>query len=433
VSDSTGRALDEQESEDDAPYCLLSETRDWLMCDDCGQLQSIVAISPEHALECFNCGCTMHQGHGPWLQVAGALAATAMLLFIVSLFFPMLTLEIGSQSQTITILDGFYALMQRQNWMLAALILTTLVLFPLFQISVLLYLLIPYSMNRRLIGQAFFLRWLIQIKNWSMLEVFLLGLVVASVKMADMSTLHLEVGAFALFMLVAVLILAYIKLDTMKLWAWINPNNYFTHVLGEHVHDCTACNAMVGASVVEREKYCPRCGTEIHFRIPNSIQKTTAFTAAAAILYIPANILPIMTYSTLGGSGTDTIYSGVVALVSKGLWGVATIVFVASIVVPMLKLAILSYLIWAVKFKITVGVRHRAFLYRLTELIGRWSMVDVFVVTIFVAIVQFGFVYTVESEGAIIAFGAVVVFTMLAAETFDPRLLWDALEENKNG
>lgn len=151
---------------------------------------------------------------------------------------------------------------------------------------------------------------------------------------------------------------------------------------------------------------------------------------AAAILYIPANMLPIMTYSTLGDVSTDTIFSGVVALIANGLYGIAAVIFIASIAVPILKLVILCYLLAAVKWKVRIGVRHRAWLYKLTEIIGRWSMVDVFVVTIFVALVQFGFVYTVEAEGAIIAFGAVVVITMIAAESFDPRLLWDARNQH---
>jgi len=410
---------------------VKAEHRDWLVCHDCGQVQSIVALSPEHELCCFNCGETLHAGHGRWLEISIALSVTALFLFLVSLFFPILTLEIGSQSQTITVLDGFWALMQRGNFVLAALIITTLFLIPLFEISAFLYLLIPYHYNRRLRGQAVILRWLNQAQSWSMLEVFLLSMVVASIKMADMAVLQYEIASYSLFLLVAMLILAHIKLNRMTFWAWINTNNYFTNVVGERVLDCTACDALVGMSIVEDDGHCPRCGSEVYERIPNSLQKSAAFTLAAAILYIPANVLPIMTYATLGVVETDTIFSGVVDLIAAGLWGVALIIFIASVAVPMLKLVILTYLIIAVALKVKIGVRHRAFLYRVTEVVGRWSMVDVFVVTIFVAIVQFGFVYTVESEGAIIAFGAVIVLTMIAAETFDPRLLWDA-RERKN-
>ncbi len=406
-----------------------AEHKDWLVCNRCGHLQSVVAVSPEHPFRCFNCGELIQEGQARWLEITIALSFTALFLFLIALFYPILTLEIGAQSQTVTILDGFWALMQRNNFILAALIITTLFLFPLFEISALLYLLVPYVFNRRLPGQAAVLRLFNQAQAYSMLEVFLLGLVVASIKMADMAILHLELGSYALFMLVGILIMANLKLDRMKFWAWINPNNYFTSVVGESVLDCTACNAMVGKSIVDTQEHCPRCGCEVHERIPNSLQKTTALTIAAAILYIPANVLPIMTYSTLGEVESDTIFSGVVALIAAGLYGIASIVFIASIAVPMLKLVILVYLIVAVHYRVRIGVRHRMFLYKVTEVIGRWSMVDVFVVTIFVAIVQFGFVYTVESEGAIIAFGAVVVLTMVAAETFDPRLLWDAREK----
>lgn len=411
---------------------LHAEYKDWLLCHECGELQSVVAISPEHEMLCCVCGNHLHYGHGKWLQSASALALTACFLFIICQTFPFLTLEIGSQSQTITILDGFFALLDRGNWILAGLVVTTIFIFPLFEIIAFLYLLIPYNFNLRLRGQKSMLRWLVLAQSWSMMEVFLLSVVVASVKMADMAALSLEVGAYALFLLVGVLLLAYIKIDRRNLWSWMNPNNYFTSYNREFVYDCHICQAMVGGSIIDKDEECPRCFSALHRRIPHSLQKTTALIAASIILYIPANILPIMTYTTLGETETDTIFSGVVALFGAGLYGIAIIVFVASIAVPIIKLVILTYLVWSVHAKMKVGIRHRAFLYRLTEIVGRWSMVDVFVVTIFVAIVQFGFIYTVEPEGAIIAFGAVVVLTMIAAETFDPRLLWDALEEKND-
>ncbi len=378
---------------------------------------------------CYVCGSLLHTGHGRWLQLACSLTVTSAVLFCICQFLPFLTLEIGSQKQTITILDGFWALFDRGNWVLAALVVTTIFLLPLFEIVAFLYILIPYNFNRKLPGQNTLLRWLVQVQSWSMMEVFLLSMVVASVKMADMAVLRLEIGAYALFLLVGVLILAYIKMDRKKLWAWMNPNNYFTQYNREHVYDCHVCQAMVGESIIEETHQCPRCQSEIHRRVPGSLQKTTAFLIASIVLYIPANLLPIMTYTSLGITETDTIMSGVIALVGAGLYWIALVVFVASVAVPVLKLIILGYLVLSVHIGLTAGIKHRVFLYRLTEVVGRWSMVDVFVVTIFTAIVQFGFVYTVEPEGAIIAFGAVVVLTMIAAETFDPRLLWDALEK----
>ena len=410
---------------------FTSQHKDWLMCNECGELQAVVAISPNHEIACFNCGNTLLTGHGKWLDGALALTFTAAILFIIANAFPFLTLELGAQSQTVTIFDGYLALVDRNNWVLATLIVTTIFIFPAFEIIAYLYVLIPYKFNRRLRGQRAFLRWLIRARGWSMMEIFLLSMVISAIKMADLSVIHLEVGTYALFALVGTLLIIYSYIDKRKLWQWINPNNYFSKDEKETVYDCDVCQAMVGESIVEEKAECPRCVAKIHKRIPNSLQKTTALIIAAIALYIPANMLPIMTFDTLGDRTTSTIVGGVIELIVDGLYGIAAIVFIASVFVPILKLVILIYLVWAVKARAVMGVKHRAFLYRLTEIIGRWSMVDVFVVTIFVAIVQFGFFYTVEPEGAIIAFGAVVVLTMIAAETFDPRLLWDALNEKK--
>src|SRR5690606_6791491 len=146
--------------------------------------------------------------------------------------------------------------------------------------------------------------------SWSMLEVFMLSVVVTSVKLADMAVLILEPGAYVFFVLVAVLILAYFKMDRRMLWSWMNQNNYFSRDEHEFVYDCSICQAVVGESLVEVNHQCPRCYAQLHKRIPHSMQKTTALVIAATILYIPANVLPIMTYTSLGVTETDTILSG---------------------------------------------------------------------------------------------------------------------------
>ncbi|WP_018275612.1 paraquat-inducible protein A [Teredinibacter turnerae] len=415
--------------QDEQPY---AQQRDWLLCHSCGELQKVVSISPRHQMVCCNCDEVLHSAEPRRLELASALSVTALILFICANTLPFLTLDVGSQSQTVTILDGFFALLERQQWILAGVVITTIFLFPLIEIFAFLYLLIPYSYNRHLPGQRIVLRWLVIAESWSMLEVFMLAMVVGSVKMADMAVLHLDEGAYTFFALVAVLILTFVKLNRRHLWSWINTNNYFSMSPDEIVYDCRICHAMVGESIIDRTHECPRCHSEIHRRIPHSLQKSTALVIAAAVLYVPANVLPIMTYSTLGETETDTIFSGVVELIQQELWGVAIIVFTASILVPMAKLIILSYLIWSVKAGVKRGAKQRAFLFKLTEIVGRWSMVDVYVVTIFVSLVQFGFVYTVEPEAAIIAFGAVVILTMVAAEAFDPRLIWDVLDDKNS-
>jgi paraquat-inducible protein A len=173
---------------------------------------------------------------------------------------------------------------------------------------------------------------------------------------------------------------------------------------------------------------CPRCGAEVHERKPRSLERTWAWLIAAALCYLPANLLPIMKVTSLGRAQADTIMSGVVYLLLHGMWPLALVVFVASVFVPLLKLAILLGLLLSVHRGSRWRPVDRTRLYRITELIGRWSMVDIFVVTILVALVHLGNLATVEAQTGAVFFGAVVVLTMLAAESFDPRLIWDRLE-----
>jgi paraquat-inducible protein A len=170
---------------------------------------------------------------------------------------------------------------------------------------------------------------------------------------------------------------------------------------------------------------CPRCGAPVHARKPRSLERTWAFVIAAAVCYLPANALPIMKITSLGRAQADTILSGVVYLLTHGMWPLALVVFTASVFVPILKLVILVSLLVSVQRGSAWRPIERTRLYRLTEAIGRWSMVDIFVVTILVALVRLGNLATVEAELGAVFFGAVVVLTMLAAESFDPRLIWD--------
>lgn len=175
---------------------------------------------------------------------------------------------------------------------------------------------------------------------------------------------------------------------------------------------------------------CPRCGARLHSRKPNSISYTWALVIAAAIFYIPANLLPVTITTYLGTTQKDTIMSGVIYFMQTGSWGIALIIFVASIVVPLAKLAVLSGLLLSVQRGSRWRPGERTRLYRLTELVGRWSMLDVFVVTVLVALVRLGYLSTIEAGIGVVYFAAVVVMTMIAAMTFDPRLIWDVLEKN---
>jgi len=194
-------------------------------------------------------------------------------------------------------------------------------------------------------------------------------------------------------------------------------------------HDCALlCRVPGGTGHGAR---CPRCGAALHARKPRSLERTWALVIAAALCYAPANLLPIMTVTSLGKAQSDTIMSGVTYLLHHGMWPLAAIIFIASVFVPVLKLGILVLLLVSVGRGSRWRPVERTRLYRITEAIGRWSMVDIFVVTILVALVRLGSLATIEAQAGAVFFGAVVVLTMLAAESFDPRLIWDRSEETR--
>lgn len=181
------------------------------------------------------------------------------------------------------------------------------------------------------------------------------------------------------------------------------------------------------------EEYCPRCHSRLHLRKPHSLERTWSFLIAAMAFYFPANLLPIMNIEGLGGNSSDTIMSGVINFWKKGDYLVAGIIFSASIMIPILKMIALIWLCLAVKGYASASPKNLARLYHVTELVGRWSMVDVFVVAVLVCLVQLGIISTVTPGPAILSFASVVVLTMFSAMSFDPRLLWDRHEKEAAG
>jgi paraquat-inducible protein A len=170
---------------------------------------------------------------------------------------------------------------------------------------------------------------------------------------------------------------------------------------------------------------CDRCGYKLHGRIPHSIAHTWALLITSAFMLIPANVLPIMTLKSLGQGGPATILEGVLQLMDHGMYGIALVVLTASVIIPVLKIIGLIILLLAVQCGWTTNLNQKMWMYRFVEWIGRWSMLDVFVVAILAAIVQLGSLASVTGNAGATAFGASVVLTMLAAHSFDTRLIWD--------
>lgn len=193
---------------------------------------------------------------------------------------------------------------------------------------------------------------------------------------------------------------------------------------------CHSCHLLSRRTPAETtgQAACPRCRAPLHLRKPNSIARTWALILTAYMFYIPANILPVTVVTSLRKVQSDTIMSGVIYFMKTGMWPIALVIFVASVFVPIMKLLTLTYLLVSIQRKSKWRPHDRTRLYRITAIVGRWSMVDIYVVTILVALVKFGAWATIKAGPGAVFFAVVVVITMFAAKAFDPRLIWDAME-----
>jgi paraquat-inducible protein A len=186
---------------------------------------------------------------------------------------------------------------------------------------------------------------------------------------------------------------------------------------------CPSCKYLTDLSKAAGS--CPRCGASVRQRKKRSAEKTLALTITSLILYLPANMLPIMLVNSFGDVSSNTIIGGVIALVRHKMFFIATVVFVASFVVPLFKITVLLYLVFSLKRPDSLSLRKKTTLLHATEIIGKWSMLDIYVITVMGGLINFGFFMQINGGPGAIFFAAVVFFTMMASKSFDSRLLWD--------
>jgi paraquat-inducible protein A len=316
-------------------------------------------------------------------------------------------------------------------WGLAALVFLVAILIPFLKLVGSIWILGLAHAGRLTRAQAPVFRFVELLHPWAMTEVYLLGLIVAWVKLRDLATIELGVGLLAFVALILAMIWAEVALEPHEVWEGIAPQTRAARDAepAEEVFlACHACGQLARTAGLDGSGHpaCQRCGATLHHRKPDSLARAWALLIAAVILYVPANLLPIMTVTSLGQGHPDTILSGVKTLIAAGMWPVALLVFFASITVPVLKMVGLVYLLVSAQRGSLSRRRDRTVMYRLIEAVGRWSMVDVFMISILVALVSLGGLATIEPGAGAAAFAGVVVLTMLASEAFDPRLIWDA-------
>jgi paraquat-inducible protein A len=413
-----------------------------IACHQCDLLQRETLLEENGMARCMRCGAPLYRSRPGGLDRTLACTLAALATFAIANAFPVVGLSVNGNLVDTTLLGAVLDLYRDGVWPIAGLVFVTTIFVPLLDMLALVYLLLPLRFGVAPRAPELAFRLLHLVEPWSMTEVLILGLLVALVKLAVIATVVPGLGLYAFGVQMLLLSAMASGFEPREIWARISAVKgsgtkadrtprmaSALTAASAGIYVCHHCGLMSPAARL-REPHCPRCRAHLHFRTPGSITRTWAFLLAAAILYIPANALPVMNTSSLFGAEKDTILSGVVYLWTSGSWPLAIVVFIASIAVPMLKIIALVFLVVTAQRRSRLLRRHRARIYRLVELVGRWSMLDIYVITMLVALVQFNALATIKAGPAAIAFGSVVVLTMFAAMSFDPRLIWDTAEEN---
>ncbi|MDX1301728.1 paraquat-inducible protein A [Photobacterium sp.] len=369
---------------------------------------------------CPRCKTRLYRGGECHFNGELAIALACLILFIPAHIFPLITIRLFGvmipatlPSGTLTLAPDFPAV--------AALILFCSSIAPLLvSLSVFSAQLGLRLKHFRLFKSSL---WIIKhLKSWAMFDVFLVSLAIACFKVQEIADIYVGPGLYCLVILQVLMSLLITRVSLNRYWeAWQPETDHKANELEAHCHSChlTQANAT----------HCKRCGNSLHIRLPHSIQKTWAYLIAAAVFIFPANLYPISIFFNNGKRVEDTIFSGVASLIKDDMAGIAIIIFVASIVVPVAKILGLTYILLSIQFKRRVYHLSRMKIFRIIQWIGKWSVMDLFVISLMVALIDRGQILDFTPGPGAIAFAVVVVLTMLAAESLDSRLIWDNYEQ----
>lgn len=402
-------------------------------CHGCGLWQVVPGLEPGTRARCGRCGTTLRV-HGSdtaagMIDRGIALAGAALILLAITVSTTLMTVSAGGSTHLADLLAGPRELMLRGMPSLAAAVIFTSMIAPFLKLLGTLYVLLLLKLPSppRHVRRVFvFVR---RLSPWSMSEVLLLGAFVGYVKLQALVTIRAGPALISLLALAFALFWLDATLDPQVVWDRLQGESddvpASLRARGATALACDDCR-LVSVAATQGRAHCPRCGSVLHPRKPDSIARTWALVIAAAVMYVPANYYPVLTVVQTGNGAPSTIIGGVVELIDAHQWPLAGLVFLASIAIPLLKLLGLAAMLICTQAGLAGWLRERTLLFAVIRFIGRWSMIDIFMGSILVALLQFGIIARVTPGFGAVAFAAVVILTMLAAQSFDPRLMWDS-------
>lgn len=399
-----------------------------LPCPECDLVSQVRAPQEEEWLRCPRCHHPLAR-HARSDQLTPALAVTALMLLAMAMALPYIGFEKSGLSRTMTLLDTAGQLAAYHHPALSAVVLATIVVLPACYLLAVCWIHLSLLFQPPLPGCIWLARQLPRVQPWMMADVFAIAALVSLIKIIGMAEVHLLWAFWAFTGYALMLLLTVSRLNTVTLWGrLLGPMAYPAAMqsgLTAREQGLTGCPRCGFLQPLTQGNRCQRCQAPAPSRKPQSSQRVWALLGAAVVCCFPAHLYPIMVTQGLGQDQPSTIIAGVMLFIEHGDWPIALIIFTASVLVPFAKILALGRLEWATRSHKPLDMTSQMRLYRLTEWIGRWSMIDVFVVAIIVALVQLGNILSIAPGPGGVAFAGVVILTMLAANSFDPRRIWD--------
>lgn len=400
-----------------------------MLCPQCDMLVVLPVLDTGHWAECPRCDTTLTTRWRAFRQRPTAYALAALFMLVLANLYPFITMKVAGVTSQITLPGILQAMLADDYASLATFFLLFVQLVPAFCLVTILLLMNRVRMSLGL--RRSLARILFALKSWGMAEIFLAGVLVSFVKLMAYGEIGVGLSFLPWCLFCLVQLRAFQCIDRRGLWNDIAappalPKAPIVGISGlrQQLRSCSCCTAILAAD----ENHCPRCHTRGSARRKHSLQWTLALLITSVMLYFPANMLPIMNTSFLGSQLTSTILAGVVLLWSEGSYPVAMIIFIASIVVPTLKMIAIAWLCWNASSPASHDSKRMHMIYEVVEFVGRWSMIDVFVIAVLSALVRMGALMNITPAWGAVMFAVVVILTMFAAMTFDPRLLWDRID-----
>ena len=396
-------------------------------CPDCGLFQHLPPLPTNGEANCLRCDSTLRRTRANSFNRALALTVCAFILYFVAILAPFLAVDIFGNQRNTTMLSLPAAFWETGAWELAIIVSFTAIVAPIVKIGVMLTVLLGLRTANPPRSLPLIFKWYSRVGPWAMVEVFLLGVFVAFTRLGAIATVQTGVALYAVGALMMVMVSADYFLDPEEVWETMERRGLVPPARGgDGIRlGCDVCGRVTFGQEGSR---CSCCNSVVRTRRPNSIPRTWALVVASIVLYIPANFYPVLTLTRLGSGSPSTIIGGAEELLQSGMWPLALLVFVASIMVPLMKLVSLVVMLVTAQRGSAWRLHDRTTLYRLVDFIGRWSMIDIFMLATLAGLVRAGTLATIQPGVGAICFGIVVVLTMVAVSCFDPRIMWDAAE-----